>query len=122
MSLVIFGIHLVLLGCLIFRSTYIPKILGILLAIDGLGWVITRLRTLPLSERPSWVLFYGVPRGIVLAALALDPGLEDPGTDDAFLSCPVYGMGQGAAPSFSSAILGEAGTLPVPYPARQSSC
>lgn len=40
MSLVIFGIHLVLLGHLIYRSGYIPKIIGILLVIDGLGWVI----------------------------------------------------------------------------------
>ena len=44
LSLVIFGIHLALLGYLIFRSTYIPKLLGILLMIDGLGWVITSLR------------------------------------------------------------------------------
>jgi uncharacterized protein DUF4386 len=44
MSLVIFGIHLGLLGCLIYRSGYIPKIIGILLVIDGLGWVITPLR------------------------------------------------------------------------------
>ena len=44
MSLTIFGIHLVLLGYLIFRSGYIPRILGILLAIAGLGWVINGLR------------------------------------------------------------------------------
>jgi Domain of unknown function (DUF4386) len=43
-SLVIFGIHLVLLGYLIFRSSYIPKLIGILLVIDGLGWVIDSLR------------------------------------------------------------------------------
>lgn len=42
-SLVLFGIHLVLLGYLIFRSSYIPKILGILLMINGLGWVIDSL-------------------------------------------------------------------------------
>ena len=40
MGLVIFGIHLVLLGYLIYRSGYIPWILGILLVINGLGWVI----------------------------------------------------------------------------------
>ena len=40
----LFGIHLVLLGYLIYRSGYIPKILGILLVIDGLGWVIDSLR------------------------------------------------------------------------------
>jgi hypothetical protein len=44
MGLVLFGIHLVLLGCLIFRSGYIPRILGIVLVIDGLGWVIDSLR------------------------------------------------------------------------------
>ncbi|MGB9235187.1 MAG: DUF4386 domain-containing protein [Terriglobales bacterium] len=44
MSLVIFGIHLVLLGCLIYRSGYIPRIIGILLVIDGLGWVIDSLQ------------------------------------------------------------------------------
>jgi hypothetical protein len=44
MSLIIFGIHLVLLGCLIYRSGYIPKILGILLVIDGLGWEIDSLQ------------------------------------------------------------------------------
>jgi Domain of unknown function (DUF4386) len=43
-SLVIFGIHLVLLGYLIYRSGYIPKILGILLVIDGLGWEIDSLQ------------------------------------------------------------------------------
>jgi hypothetical protein len=44
MSLLIFGIHLVLLGCLIFRSNYVPRILGILLAIDGVGWMVSSLR------------------------------------------------------------------------------
>jgi hypothetical protein len=44
MSLVIFGIHLILLGYLIYRSGYIPKIIGILLVIDGLGWVIDSLQ------------------------------------------------------------------------------
>jgi Domain of unknown function (DUF4386) len=44
MSLVIFGIHLVLLGYLIYRSGYIPRIIGILLVIDGLGWIIDSLQ------------------------------------------------------------------------------
>jgi len=44
MSLVIFGVHLVLLGYLIYRSGYIPRIIGILLVIDGLGWVIDSLQ------------------------------------------------------------------------------
>lgn len=44
MGLVLFGIHLALLGYLIYRSGYIPRLLGILLVIDGLGWVFDSLR------------------------------------------------------------------------------
>lgn len=38
-GLVLFGIHLGLLGYLVWRSGYIPKILGILLIIAGVGWL-----------------------------------------------------------------------------------
>ena len=40
MSLALFGIHLVLAGYLVYRSSYIPKILGFLLALAGLGYMI----------------------------------------------------------------------------------
>jgi hypothetical protein len=43
-SLAIFGIHLVLIGWLIFRSTYIPRVIGILLVVDGVGWVVSSLQ------------------------------------------------------------------------------
>jgi len=43
-SLIIFGIHLGLLGSLIYRSRYIPRIIGILLGLDGVAWVINPLR------------------------------------------------------------------------------
>lgn len=42
-GLVLFGIHLGLLGYLVYRSDYIPSVLGILLAIAGLGWVVSEL-------------------------------------------------------------------------------
>lgn len=44
MSLVVFSIHLGLLGYLIFQSGYIPRIIGILLVLDGIGWMITPLK------------------------------------------------------------------------------
>ena len=43
-GLVLFGIHLILLGYLIYRSGYIPKVLGILLIVDGLGWLVDSLQ------------------------------------------------------------------------------
>lgn len=39
-GLVFFGIHLFILGYLVFKSGYIPKILGVLLIIAGLGYLI----------------------------------------------------------------------------------
>ena len=57
MSLVIFGIHLVLIGVLIYRSRYIPRLIGILLVINGLGWMIDRLRLYLFPDAPLGFLF-----------------------------------------------------------------
>jgi len=43
-GLLFFGIHLGLLGYLVFRSEYIPRILGVLLVIAGLGYLLTTLK------------------------------------------------------------------------------
>jgi hypothetical protein len=38
-ALVPFGVHCLLIGCLIFKSTFLPQILGILTALAGLGYL-----------------------------------------------------------------------------------
>lgn len=39
-ALTLFGIHLLLLGYLVFRSGYIPRFAGIALALAGVGWIV----------------------------------------------------------------------------------
>jgi hypothetical protein len=42
-SLILFGIYLTMLGWLFTRAPYIPKWLGVLLILDGLGWIGTEV-------------------------------------------------------------------------------
>ena len=44
LALVLFGIHLGLLGYLVVRSGYIPRLVAIALAIAGIGYIVNNLR------------------------------------------------------------------------------
>jgi len=72
-SLVFFGPYCLLLGYLIFRSIFLPRILGVLMAFAGLGWLIflsplakhlsTYLKVLGFLAEASlmlWLLVMGV--------------------------------------------------------------
>ena len=72
-SLVFFAPYCLLLGYLIFRSTFLPRILGVLMAFAGLGWLIflsplakhlsTYLKVLGFLAEASlmlWLLVMGV--------------------------------------------------------------
>ncbi|MBP2657908.1 MAG: hypothetical protein H6Q69_940 [Firmicutes bacterium] len=53
-GLVVFGFHLFLLGCLVFKSGYIPRILGVLLIIGSLGYLITSFANLLLPNYENY--------------------------------------------------------------------
>jgi hypothetical protein len=72
-SLVFFGPYCLLIGWLIFRSTFLPRILGVLMVLAGLGWLIflsplgnylsTYLKALGILAEGSlmlWLLVMGV--------------------------------------------------------------
>ncbi|MBO0838832.1 MAG: DUF4386 family protein, partial [Actinobacteria bacterium] len=88
--LVFFGFWLLLAGYLIARSTFMPRILGLLLMLDGIGWslylwpplamflfpaiaVVSALAELPLMV---WLLVFGVnpQRWEEQASQSGDPG------------------------------------------------
>jgi hypothetical protein len=54
--LVFFGLHCLLVGYVIFRSTFLPRILGVLLAVGGLGWLTFALPPLANALSPYIVL------------------------------------------------------------------
>lgn len=57
-GLVIFGVYLVLLGILVFKATYVPKIFAILLLIAGLGYVVHTLGAFFSPETNLDMLFF----------------------------------------------------------------
>jgi hypothetical protein len=58
--LVFFGFYCLLIGYLIIRSTFLPRILGVLMAIGGLGWLTFMSPTLSHSLYP-----YNLAPGII---------------------------------------------------------
>jgi hypothetical protein len=65
-ALVFFGLFDVLIGLLIFRSTFLPRILGVLMAVAGLGWL--TFLSLPLA---NYLLTYIEVLGFLAEALLM---------------------------------------------------
>lgn len=82
-GLVLFGIHLVLVGCLIVRSRYIPWIVGVLLIINGLGWMLDSLGPYVLPNANLEFTFYSFFGEIVFMLWLLIRGwkVRPPGGD-----------------------------------------
>ena len=52
-GLILFGIHLLLVGYLAYRSGYVPKLLGVLLLVAGAGYVFDSVASTVLADPPG---------------------------------------------------------------------
>jgi hypothetical protein len=59
-GLVFFGVYLLLVGILILRSTFLPRVLGVLMALAGLSYVLFLSPPLARSLQPYILVFPGV--------------------------------------------------------------
>ena len=56
-GLIIFGLYLILLGYLVYKASYVPKIFGVILILAGLSWVIDNLSNFLFPEIDTSFLF-----------------------------------------------------------------
>jgi hypothetical protein len=69
--LVFFGCYCLLIGYLILRSTFLPKILGVLMIIAGLGWLTFLSQPLAASLSPYHYIAGGIGEGVLTLWLLL---------------------------------------------------
>jgi Domain of unknown function (DUF4386) len=71
-ALVFFGLHCLILGYLLFRSTFFPRILGVALSIGGLGYLANIFATAISTAIAGHIFPYiMLPAGIAEIALTL---------------------------------------------------
>lgn len=59
LAYIIFGIYLILISILIYRASYIPKVLGVLIMLAGVAWIIISLRPYFFKAYDlSWMMFF----------------------------------------------------------------
>jgi hypothetical protein len=71
-ALVFFGFHCVILGYLLFRSTFFPRILGLLMAIGGVGYIANIFASvLPFDVAARLFPYVMLPAGVAELSLSL---------------------------------------------------
>jgi hypothetical protein len=61
-GLILFGVHLLILGYLVYKSGYVPKVIGVLLTVAGVGYIVDSVVTVFTEGTPftiSTVTFLG---------------------------------------------------------------
>jgi len=58
-----FGLHCFLIGCLILRSTFLPRLVGVLMTLAGLGWLTSSLANLLSPPFARYLSYYIVVPG-----------------------------------------------------------
>jgi hypothetical protein len=76
-ALVFFGFYCLLIGWLIFRSTFLPKFLGVLMILGGFGWLTYALPALAKSLAP-WNMLPGIIGETTLTLWLLVKGVNVP--------------------------------------------
>jgi hypothetical protein len=72
---VFFGVYCLLIGCLILRSAFLPRFLGVLMVLAGLGWLIFLYP--PLAERLfAYIAIVGITAEALLMLWLLVVGVN----------------------------------------------
>jgi Domain of unknown function (DUF4386) len=91
-SFMFFGLHCLLVGYLIFRSTFLPRFVGALMAFGGLGWLTLGLASLlspPFARSLSpYVMFPGILGEVTLTLWLLVKGVDVPKWEEKERVCP----------------------------------
>lgn len=70
-GLVFFGFYMVLIGCLVFQSTFMPRVLGVLVIVSGLGWLTFLWPLLAAALWPRVILTLGAGEGLLILWLLI---------------------------------------------------
>lgn len=61
LAYIVFGIYLILVGLLIYKASYIPKVMGVLIMLAGASWIITNLKPYFFKDYDlSWMMVFSV--------------------------------------------------------------
>jgi hypothetical protein len=61
LAFIIFGIYLILGGILMYKASYIPKLMGVLMMLAGPAWIILSLQRYFFKEYDlSWLMFFSI--------------------------------------------------------------